>query len=550
VQIKGIGYDRTHGPRSDQDNTGRGIQPTDSYDDGAVRNLTGALTDLDGHTYIDEREGAILDEMADLLSKHKLVPFFGAGISRPQLGFVAAGLARQMADQIGQMHSILLSEISDSFANTLGDVAFIGFLKEKLVLSHFDDAKVSAHRLLLSLSLNLLYTTNQDNLFELVAERYGRPYQRVVTLADLSNAIPGEPILIKFHGDPDVPSSLVFGKRSYEARIESKDHPLDIKLRADLLGKRLFFVGYSLQDENVGKLLLSVQNAFSGEMPPSYLLAYEYAPSMEELSRTYGIRIINPRQICPSAQTNEEAFERCLKALCDRTIKIQAGRGLDRLFRDDRINPRVAMEFEVEAVAKLVETGSFLDAVAGFRAVFDQTLVPISLQQVVTDIFSRLCQRADAAKDAEMAALKAALFNFRLPPQFSVQAMAAVMAACNHRPQRSGFFDDFGALLCPALPDNIRPVAAAIAITMIRDRQETITDNFRTLATSWFQGFQELDPKILDSVKATIPFAWSGTKASESPLNLPRLPIRAKGFHEIMADLTVQLPQKFKSPQE
>jgi len=65
VQIKGIGYDRTHGSRSDQDNTGRGNQPTDGYDDGAVRNLTEALTDLDGHTYIDEREGAILDEMAD-----------------------------------------------------------------------------------------------------------------------------------------------------------------------------------------------------------------------------------------------------------------------------------------------------------------------------------------------------------------------------------------------------------------------------------------------------------------------------------------------------
>ncbi len=515
-----------------------------------MRNLTWGLTDLDSHAYIDEREGAILDVMADLLSKHKLVPFFGAGISRPQLGFVAAGLARQMAEQIGHMHSILLSEISDSFADSLGDEAFIGLLKEKLVLSHFDDAKVSAHRLLLSLSPNLLYTTNQDNLFELVAERHGRPYRRVVTLADLSNAVPGEPILIKFHGDPDVPSSLVFGKRSYEARIESKDHPLDIKLRADLLGKRLFFVGYSLQDENVGKLLLSVQNSFSGKMPPSYLLAYEYDPSMEDLSRTFGVKVINPRQIYPSLLTNEEAFERCLKTLCDRTIKIQAERGLDRLFRDDKINPKVATGFEIEAVAKLVETGSFLDSVAGFRAVFDQTLVPESLQQVVTDIFLRLSQRVDATKDAEMADLKGALFNFRLLPKFAVQAMAAVMAASNHRPQRSGLFDDLGALLCPALPDNMRPAAAAVAITMILDRGEAITDNFRDLATSWFQGYQELDPRILKLVEATIPLAWSGVMASESPLNRPRFPIRAKGYHEIRKELTALLPRKFKSPQE
>ncbi len=505
---------------------------------------------MNDFTYIDEQEGAILDEMADLLGKHKLVPFFGAGISRPQLGFSAAGLAQQMADQIEQRSGTLLSELSDSFADKFGEEAFIGFLKEKLVLSDFDDTKVAAHRLLLSLSLNLLYTTNQDNLFEQVAERYGRSYRRVVTLSDLSDAIPGEPILIKFHGDPDVPSSLVFGKRSYEARIESKDHPLDIKLRADLLGKRLFFVGYSLQDENVGKLLRSVQNAFSGKIPPSYLLAYEYDPSMEELSRTYGIQVVNPRQLCPSAQTNGEAFERCLKALCDRTIKIQAGRGLDLLFRDERINPRVAMEFEVEVVAGTVETKSFLDAVAGFRAVFDQTRVPISLQQRVTDVFLRLCQRVDATSDAEMAALRAVLFNFRLPPQFSCQAMAAVMAACNQRPPPRAAFDDFGALLCPALPDGTRPVAAALAITMMHSRGEVITDNFRNLATSWFQGFQELDPKILESVKATIPLAWSGTKASESPLNRPRLPFRTKGFHELVAQLTGQLPQKFKSPRE
>ena len=129
MQIKGIGYDRTHGARRDQDNTGRGYQPTDGYDDGAVRNLTGELTDLDGHTYIDEREGAILDEMADLLGNHKLVPFFGAGISRPQLGFASAGLAKQLADQIGQRPSILLSELSDSFIDKIGEDAFIGFLK-------------------------------------------------------------------------------------------------------------------------------------------------------------------------------------------------------------------------------------------------------------------------------------------------------------------------------------------------------------------------------------------------------------------------------------
>lgn len=508
------------------------------------------MTDINNLTYIDEQEGAILDEMADQLSKHKLVPFFGAGISRPQIGFAAAGLAQDMATQLGQSPDTQLSELSDSFADKFGEEAFISFLKEKLVLSDFDDARVSAHRLLLSFSLNLLYTTNQDNLFEMVAARYGRPYRRIVTLADLSEAIPGEPLLVKFHGDLDVPSSLVFGRRSYDTRIHAKDHPLDIKLRADLLGKTLLFIGYSLQDENVGKLLRSIQDVFEGNMPKSYLVAYEYDSSMEELSATYGIRIVNPRKVCPDSETSSEAFERCLKALCDRTIKMQAGRGIDQLFRDEKINPRVAMEYEVEAVAKAVGTEPFLEVVNAFRAAFDQTIVPASLQKPVTDIFLSLCQRADATNDADMAALKAALFNFRIPPQFAIQAMAGLMAACNHRPQRMGIFDEFGALLCPALPDGVRPVAAAIAIIMMHERGETISDNFRILAHSWFQGFQELSQELQKSIKESIPLAWQGGNASDSPLNRPTFPFKAKGFHEIKAEMMAKLPKKFRSPQE
>jgi hypothetical protein len=499
---------------------------------------------------IDGREGAVLEEMADLLGKQKLVPFIGAGVSRPQLGFAAAGLAEQMAEPLGRSPDTLLSELSDIYADELGDEAFVSFLKEKLVLPDFDDTKVSAHRLLLSLCSNLLYTTNQDNIFEQVAERYGRPYRRLVTLSDLSDAIPGEPLLVKFHGDPAVPESLVFGKRSYDARLAAKDHPFDIKLRADLLGKRLFFVGYSLQDENVGKLLLGVRNAFAGQMPPSYLLAFEYDPAMEELSRIYGVRVVNPRFLFPDAQSNGEAFERCLKSLCDRTIKLQAKRGVERLFRDDQINPRMAMEYEVDAVAKVVETEAFLDALSVFRGEFDRTVVPNSLQQKVTDIFMRLCQRVDARQDKEMAALKAALFNISLPPQFAIQAMAAVMVTCNNRPLRNGMFDDFGALVCPALQDGLRPVAAAMAITLMCDRGEMITDNFRHLATTWFQGFQDLNPDLRKNVEEAIPYGWPGSHASESPLNRPRLPMRAKGYHEIHDQLMRQLPQRFKTPRE
>lgn len=200
------------------------------------------------------RQGAVdpvIEEMAELLSKQKLVPFFGAGLSRTHLGLAAAELARDMAVELGMPENTLLSQVSDQYADRFGEGKFVDYLKSKLVVAKLNEAKATTHRLLVSLTPNLVYTTNQDNIFELMAEAYGRQYRRVVTIDDLSEAAPGEPLLIKFHGDTDVPASLVFGQRSYDARMASEDHPLDIKLRADLLGKRLLFSATAFQTKTL-----------------------------------------------------------------------------------------------------------------------------------------------------------------------------------------------------------------------------------------------------------------------------------------------------------
>ena len=44
-----------------------------------------------------ETVNPVINEIAALLSQQKLVPFFGAGISRAHLGFAAAELAQEMA---------------------------------------------------------------------------------------------------------------------------------------------------------------------------------------------------------------------------------------------------------------------------------------------------------------------------------------------------------------------------------------------------------------------------------------------------------------------
>lgn len=498
----------------------------------------------------DHHFPAIVEEMAGLLAQHKLVPFFGAGISRQHLGVAAVELAADMAEEVGCTPEARLSDVADDYADKCGETAFVEYLQRKLVIAELDERKAPSHRLLVSLMQNLLYTTNQDNLFELTAEKYGRPYRKVITVQDLSEAAPGEPLLIKFHGDTTVPESLVFGTRSYQARMQAQDHPLDIKLRADLLGKRLLFLGYSLRDENVAKLFDTVKRAHGGTLPASYLVAFDADPELMASAEEYQVKVVVPREIFPELLDPAEAFERFLQQLCDATRKQQIERGTTDLFSLGSINPHIVTDYEVRAVEHAVQNEPFDAALDSFRVTFDQACVPEYQEQHVTDLFVRLVSRADPGNSGQMAALSAALFHFRLSPASALMATSAIMAACNRRPQMNGF-DDFFSLLSPALPNGWMPVAAAVAVSMLRERGESITDSFRRLASWWFRGYENVDDKMKEVVTSMIKATWPGNLGVQSPLRqpFPSLGV-AKDFHEIVSDMTAMLPKRLDRPME
>ena len=60
--------------------------------------------------------------------------------------------------------------------------------------------------------------------------------------------------VVKLHGTFDDDGSLVLTETSYFDRLEFES-PIDIKMRADILGKTLLFIGYSLSDINIRYML-------------------------------------------------------------------------------------------------------------------------------------------------------------------------------------------------------------------------------------------------------------------------------------------------------
>lgn len=120
------------------------------------------------------------------------------------------------------------------------------------------------------------YTTNFDDFLERALRLHGRSSQRIAVEANIANALQQEarssPSLptcqvVKFHGDLTNPEQMVLSESNYEDRLQLAS-TLDHRLRADLLGRALLFLGYSFRDPNVAYLFRRLTTDL-GQLPES-----------------------------------------------------------------------------------------------------------------------------------------------------------------------------------------------------------------------------------------------------------------------------------------
>jgi hypothetical protein len=140
-----------------------------------------------------------------------------------------------------------------------------------------DDALLAsrAHAALAALTkCSIYYTTNYDDFLERGLRLHGRPCERIAIEAHIAEALqraaddenpqPGCQV-VKFHGDLNHAVQMVLSETHYEDRLELNT-PLDHRLRSDLLGRALLFIGYSFRDPNVAYLFRRLQ-ADLGPLP-------------------------------------------------------------------------------------------------------------------------------------------------------------------------------------------------------------------------------------------------------------------------------------------
>ena len=149
------------------------------------------------------------------------------------------------------------------------------------------------HRLIVELGFPVIYTTNYDRYLELAHEAHGAAFTKVANLGELAAAAPGVTQIVKFHGDLEDDGSVVLTESSHFERLPLES-PLDLKLRADLLGRVALFVGYSVSDVGVRYLIYRLHKLWSGSpyahsRPRTYVFLGGHNPVQARVLSSWGI---------------------------------------------------------------------------------------------------------------------------------------------------------------------------------------------------------------------------------------------------------------------
>jgi hypothetical protein len=242
------------------------------------------------------------DLLIEAIRNKNVILFVGAGVSA-NLGLPNwKNLISHMATKLGYD-----PEVYNSLGDNLSLAEYyirersIGELRSWMDREWHNQAiqieKSDIHRLIVQLDFPIIYTTNYDRWLERAFEHYNKKSLTIKNVGDLRNIQEGVTQIVKFHGDFDDDSSIVLTESSYFERFDFES-PLDIKLRADILGKTVLFIGYSLSDINIRYLLYKLHktwqdSAFSNGRPSSYIFFPRPNPIQEKVLGERGIKMVS-----------------------------------------------------------------------------------------------------------------------------------------------------------------------------------------------------------------------------------------------------------------
>lgn len=242
------------------------------------------------------------DELLDAHRTGKLMLFVGAGVSA-NLGLPNwDALIEHVAEELGYDPKIFSTygsplALADFYKKKKGGLGPLrSWMDREWHKPATDITSSEIHELITKGNFSRIYTTNYDRWLENAHDAFDVAYDKIASVADLVSVTDGRRQIIKFHGDFDADDSIVLDETSYFQRWDF-DTPLDIKLRSDVLGSSVLFIGYSLNDPNIRLLFFRLtemwrRSAHASARPKSYIFTNRPNPVAQEVLSHWGIEMI------------------------------------------------------------------------------------------------------------------------------------------------------------------------------------------------------------------------------------------------------------------
>ena len=242
-----------------------------------------------------------MHELKEAIKEKKVILFVGAGVSK-NLGLPTwSELINKIAEELGFEPEIFTSmadnmELAEYYIIKKG----IGPLRSWMDVNwHTKDKSIVAtneiYTSIVNLDFPIIYTTNYDRWIENAFDVKRKEYIKIIDVTNIPSIVDSKTQIIKFHGDFEKDESIVLSESSYFERLNFES-PLDIKLRSDVLGKSILFIGYSLSDINMRLLIYRLNKLWasskSRSKPKSYIFLTRPNPVQEVIFESRGIKPI------------------------------------------------------------------------------------------------------------------------------------------------------------------------------------------------------------------------------------------------------------------
>lgn len=241
--------------------------------------------------------------LRDIRRSGHLIPFIGAGLSVP-LGLPSwAELLDIVAGHVGYDPRVFkltgnTYQLAEYYVAVKGSIGPLRSEMDRMFNPSDEAIRASrAHSALVDMHGGIIYTTNYDRIIERAFALRGVPSHTIASIDDIADVPPDATQIVKFHGTFDDDASLVLTESNYFDRLQFES-AMDIKLRADMLGKCLLFIGYSLSDINIRYMLYKLHKLRSqlkrdvNRMPSAYLATFSAGEVQRTLLAQWDVSVI------------------------------------------------------------------------------------------------------------------------------------------------------------------------------------------------------------------------------------------------------------------